>query len=68
MDLRVTISEIINDRGYSKKAIADMMGLAPQKFYDVCYKRRQIKIEEFFAFCRAVRMTPDEVYNYKTAS
>ena len=60
------ISAAVTDSGLKQKYIADNIGMSEQAFSALLSGRRNVNVEEFFALCKILRKTPDELYNYSS--
>lgn len=62
-----TIEKIIAEKGYKKKAVAQRAGISDQKLSDMLSGRAIIRADMIPAFCRALEVEPNALYQDKGA-
>lgn len=67
MDIRENLREIIEDKGYRQKAIADKANMSPSKLSQILRLERRLDANEMFDICKAIEITPMELADYKKA-
>lgn len=55
----------IDDSGLKQKFVAEKAGISEQALSAMLNERQKIGVEEFFAFCRVLQKSPEELYNYQ---
>jgi transcriptional regulator with XRE-family HTH domain len=65
-DVRISLREIIRDRGFRQAAIAGKAGMSPCKLSQVVNLERKLEANEMFALCNAMGITPVELSEYNT--
>ncbi len=63
-DVRISLREIIRDRGFRQAAIAGKAGMSPSKLSQVVNLERKLEANEMFALCNAMGITPVELSEY----
>lgn len=64
-DVRISLREIIRDKGFRQAAIAGKAGMSPCKLSQVVNLERKLEANEMFALCNAMGITPVELSEYK---
>lgn len=65
-DVRISLREIIRDKGFRQAAIAGKAGMSPCKLSQVVNLERKLEANEMFALCNAMGITPVELSEYKS--
>lgn len=55
----------IDERGLKQKFIAEKIGISETALSAMLNGNQKIDVETFFAIARVLRMTPDEIYEFK---
>lgn len=58
------VCKAVADSGMKQKYIAERIGVSEPVFSAILAGKRKIDVDEFFGICKALRMTPDELYTY----
>lgn len=66
MDIRSNLKAVIEDKCYSKAAIARKANISPCKLSLVLNRERRLDANELFHLCEAIEMTPTELKDYKS--
>ncbi len=64
-DIRISLREIIREKGFMQAAIAGKAGMSPCKLSQVVHLERKLEANEMFALCNAMGITPMELSEYK---
>lgn len=67
VDVRDNLKELIKDKGLIQASIAKRINLSPSTLSMILNKTRRLDANELFDICRALEITPMDLYNYKTA-
>ena len=67
VDVRDNLKELIKDKGRIQASIAKRINLSPSTLSMILNKTRRLDANELFDICRALEITPMDLYNYKTA-
>ena len=62
MDAREALQQVMRAHGIKQGYVAKQAGLTERKLSDVFCGRRKLDANELFAICKAMRITPDEVF------
>lgn len=62
------IENIIYKKGLKKSAVANRMGITPQQFSDMLNGRRTLKATDVIPICKALDITPNELYGIDNQS
>ena len=55
----------IDERGLKQKFIAEKIGISETALSAMLNGNQKIDVETFFAIAQVLRMTPDEIYEFK---
>lgn len=58
------VCKAIADSGIKQKYVAERIGVSEPTFSAILAGKRKIDVDEFFGICEALKMKPDELYNY----
>lgn len=61
-DTRDALRELIKQKGYIQRAIAQKAGMSEHQLSGVLAKKRKLDSNEFLALCRALDTTPDDLF------
>ncbi len=61
-DVRDVLAETIEERFIKQALLADKAGLTKQQLLDIICKRRKLDANEMFALCKAMRVTPNDLF------
>nr|DAS14624.1 MAG TPA: helix-turn-helix domain protein [Caudoviricetes sp.] len=67
VDIRDNLKELIKDKGLIQASIAKRINLSPSTLSMILNKTRRLDANELFDICRALEITPMDLYNYKSA-
>lgn len=67
VDVRDNLKELIKDKGLIQASIAKRINLSPSTLSMILNKTRRLDANELFDICRALEITPMDLYNYKSA-
>jgi hypothetical protein len=67
VDIRDNLKELIKDKGLIQASIAKRINLSPSTLSMILNKTRRLDANELFDICRALEITPTDLYNYKSA-
>ena len=62
------IEKVIFEKGLKKQVVAEQIGLTPQQFSDLLNDRRQLKSSDILPICKALGISPNELYGYKKSA
>lgn len=60
-----SIRDAIEDSGLKQRFIAEKTGISEQALSAMINGRQKIGAEEFFAICKVLNKSPEELYHYK---
>lgn len=59
------VRDAIEDSGLKQKFVAEKIGISEQALSAMLNGRQKIGAEDFFAFCKVLNKTPEELYHYQ---
>lgn len=59
------LKEAIEASGIKQKFIAEKVGISETALSAMLNGKQKIDVDTFMAIARVIRMTPDEIYNFK---
>lgn len=62
MDVRDALAREIKDKCFKQSALAVKVGLSEQQLSDIVNKRRKMDANEMFELCRAMGLTPNDLF------
>ena len=62
------IKNIIEQRGYKKKAIAEKMGYKETQFSDLLNGRRTVKLDDIIQLCDILDVEPNDIIKTQDAA
>lgn len=62
MDVRDALAKEIKDKCFKQSALACKVGLTEQQLSDIVNKRRKMDANEMFKLCRAMGITPNDLF------
>lgn len=66
MDVRISLKNLIRDKGFRQASIARKAGMSPCKLSQVVNLERKLEANEMFALCEAMEITPVELAEYES--
>lgn len=64
----INIKNIIEQRGYKKKAIAEKMGYKENQFSDLLNGRRTVKLDDIIQLCGILDVEPNDIIKTQDAA
>ncbi len=68
IDVRDNLKTIISERGYIQAVIAKKANMTPAQLSGILNKNRRLDVNEFIVLCEVLRLTPEELLNYRRVS
>jgi len=62
IDVRDSLADEIQKRGFKQTVIAEKAGLTKQQLSDIISKRRKLDANEMFALCKAMGIMPNVLF------
>lgn len=67
-DVRDSLRALINKKGYIRRVIAQNSDLTENQLSAILLKNRKLDSNELFRLCKALDVTPDELYEARGES
>ena len=64
--IHMRVRMAVEDSGLKHRFIAQQLGVSPPVLSAMLSGQRKILADEFFLLCEAMKMRPDELYNYQS--
>ena len=60
-----TLAKVIDERGFKQKTLADAAGVSETALSMMLKGKQKMDVDTFFAITIAMRMTPDEIADFR---